>query len=788
MRQKISKYFYRIYYIMENAIKSTVRRKILKTIFKSLDYFCVLKYAFLLFSFAVFANLEKTVLPYSASIYVCAISCGCSIIPTTLIYLASFLILGAPGLFGSQAILCALSSIIVLIYRKNCKKVRIEMTACTIVGMLGFVFLGDTATAFSLEKRVLTSILTVILTFFCLFAGRAICEKGLKFKLAFEDYTSIAVFTVLFGTGTCNLVSPYLWRCVAVFIILCICYLYRTGTATLTASFLGVSFALFYGNLIYVSVFLCLALACESLFHISRYAGGLAIIMADYLIQLIFNVYGGYALIDFLSLLTGVVVFFIIPNKPLKNFKDKLYSFRERQLVRQSINRNRLMLSGKLYDLSGAFSEMAYAFTAFEKSAITEDKAKSIIQKQILSSICGECENKAKCKKQEKNVCDGLTKIIDIGFAKGKLSLIDLPKELGDVCMRPNNILYGLNKLLADFRAYALENANLKSGRDIIASQAMGVCEVLRSLAIETGAQLKYQSRLERTLAENLFKNGFSVSELLIYGEEERLSVSLIVTMEEFSLDNLQSIISKTVGYDMAFEQKNDIADGKCYLTFRRATEYDAVYGLSRAIKDGSEKSGDTYSVMRISGDRLMFALSDGMGSGSVAENVSSTSLSLIESFYKAGLSSPLILGTVNKLLSINTEDSFTALDLSVIDLKNLNADFIKYGSPYGFIVGDEGVRIVEGNSLPLGIIEELKPSVCSATLNDGDLILLLTDGISDAFGSPSGIIDFLRTQTAKNPQSLTDEILSQAISLNGGKKNDDMTALAVRVFKRKPA
>ena len=105
------------------------------------------------------------------------------------------------------------------------------------------------------------------------------------------------------------------------------------------------------------------------------------------------------------------------------------------------------------------------------------------------------------------------------------------------------------------------------------------------------------------------------------------------------------------------------------------------------------------------------------MGSGLDAENVSSTSLSLIESFYKAGLSSPLILCTVNKLLSINTEDSFTALDLSVIDLKTLNADFIKYGSPYGFIVNDEGIKIVEGNSLPLGIIDELKPSVCTAPL-----------------------------------------------------------------------
>ena len=181
----------------------------------------------------------------------------------------------------------------------------------------------------------------------------------------------------------------------------------------------------------------------------------------------------------------------------------------------------------------------------------------------------------------------------------------------------------------------------------------------------------------------------------------------------------------------------------------------------------------------------MLVALSDGMGSGVDAENVSSTSLSLIESFYKAGLSSPLILNTVNQLLSINTEDTFTALDMSIIDLKTCTADFIKYGAPYGFIVGDEGVRIVEGNSLPLGILNELKPSVCSASLCDGDVVLLVTDGISDAFGSSGEILDFLRTQTAKNPQTLADEILKKAVALNKGEKKDDMTALAVRIFKR---
>ena len=117
--------------------------------------------------------------------------------------------------------------------------------------------------------------------------------------------------------------------------------------------------------------------------------------------------------------------------------------------------------------------------------------------------------------------------------------------------------------------------------------------------------------------------------------------------------------------------------------------------------------------------------------------------------------------------------------------VSDVGVDFIKYGSPYSFIIGAGGIRIVEGNSLPLGIIDKLNPSVCHTAINDGDVILLLTDGVSDAFGSSGEMIDYLRSVPAKNPQTLANEILKKAISLSDGKKNDDMSALAVRVFKK---
>ena len=261
----------------------------------------------------------------------------------------------------------------------------------------------------------------------------------------------------------------------------------------------------------------------------------------------------------------------------------------------------------------------------------------------------------------------------------------------------------------------------------------------------------------------------------------------MIVAMKTFSVQSVNAVVDKTLGVRMTLAEKNNVTEEKVYLSFKRTVEFDAVFGMANAVKDGSEKSGDTHSVIRINDEKFLVALSDGMGSGKEAETVSSVSLSLIESFYKAGMNSELILDTVNKLLSVNTEDSFTALDVAVVDLKKLSADFVKYGSPYGYILSDGRVRIVEANSLPLGILNDLKPSVCTAELNDGDMILLMTDGVADAFGSSGDVIDYVRIVPALNPQSLASDVLNKAVELSGGKKKDDMTVLCVRIFK-KPA
>ena len=176
-------------------------------------------------------------------------------------------------------------------------------------------------------------------------------------------------------------------------------------------------------------------------------------------------------------------------------------------------------------------------------------------------------------------------------------------------------------------------------------------------------------------------------------------------------------------------------------------------------------------------------ALSDGMGSGEYARKVSESAISLIEAFYRAEMPADTILQTINKLLSFNRDERFTCIDIAAINLDTGRADFIKIGSPAGIILRAGEIKILETNSLPLGILESLKPTVCSELLKDGDMVVFMSDGITSAFPSATDLYEFLQDIKPLNPQSLADKILAGALDKTDHAVTDDMTVLCTRIF-----
>lgn len=97
-------------------------------------------------------------------------------------------------------------------------------------------------------------------------------------------------------------------------------------------------------------------------------------------------------------------------------------------------------------------------------------------------------------------------------------------------------------------------------------------------------------------------------------------------------------------------------------------------------------------------------------------------------------------------------------------------------------------IKVLESQSLPLGILEGLRPTVAQEKLCDGDMLVFMSDGITSAFNSTPELLDFLQPMRPLNPQNLADKLLAGALERTEGKAEDDMTVLCTRIFATDPA
>ena len=172
------------------------------------------------------------------------------------------------------------------------------------------------------------------------------------------------------------------------------------------------------------------------------------------------------------------------------------------------------------------------------------------------------------------------------------------------------------------------------------------------------------------------------------------------------------------------------------------------------------------------------------MGHGEQANRVSSMVVSLIESMFKIGLENELVVDSINKLLIPAGLDNFTTLDACVIDTKNAIANFIKMGSSVSLIKHKNQTEIVSSDSLPMGIVQNIKPTIIQKQIFVGDVILLASDGVVDSFESIELYKSFVNDSSIYNLKSYADSLIFDA-SYQNQSHPDDMTVIAVNLLKK---
>ena len=424
-------------------------------------------------------------------------------------------------------------------------------------------------------------------------------------------------------------------------------------------------------------------------------------------------------------------------------------------------------------------------FRRMVKGNLDINSAKKMVCSETIRQNCEKCLQRDKCLRGfSEQINTIFENLVNVGFEKGKITLVDLPAYLTNRCGMLNQVINSTNSLLAEYKSYSKMMGDLDSSKILVAEQLNGISHILTDLSNEARQNVKIDYKMEKLVKETLIYNDIIASEVVCFEKDEKTNVvSMIIRNIDFNNDKIVNVLNQICSTKMVLEEVLPENEGDLiYLSYKTAPVYDISVGIARENKGGETVNGDSYSAIKLLNDKFMFAICDGMGHGEKANKASELAINMIENFYKAGYDNQNILTSVNKLLNLGEENVFSALDISVVNLKNGEIDFIKQGATVGFIKTGGEINCIESNSLPMGILQEVTPKITKTILSPEDIIIMLSDGIVDSFGEEE-LEKYLKNLNKINPQEIADCILNQAKRNQRNYPKDDMTVLVGRLY-----
>ena len=209
---------------------------------------------------------------------------------------------------------------------------------------------------------------------------------------------------------------------------------------------------------------------------------------------------------------------------------------------------------------------------------------------------------------------------------------------------------------------------------------------------------------------------------------------------------------------------------------------FSAEYSTLARSGDGGEVSGDTHRAADTESGHFISVLSDGMGSGECAKEVSSFATDFIADATRWGAPGEILIRMLNNATRRRHGECTATLDLCSVDLYNGECVFIKCGAAPSYIKRGSSIFRIRARTAPLGVLKNTDAEKIKATLEDGDFIIMLSDGIIGDDEDSPWLIELLAKADTKD----TDELARLVI--DGAKMNvtagDDMTAIAIRIKK----
>lgn len=212
---------------------------------------------------------------------------------------------------------------------------------------------------------------------------------------------------------------------------------------------------------------------------------------------------------------------------------------------------------------------------------------------------------------------------------------------------------------------------------------------------------------------------------------------------------------------------------------YSRGRCFGISFGCASSPKAGNSETGDSCCVREFDGLR-MAVISDGMGSGGAARRESLRTVELFAALTGVGFRPDAAAECLNRLLLREGGEMYATLDALVFDTANGSVSLAKHGAPPSYILRGGRLSTLYAEALPVGILPQARPAVCTAQLRRGDIVVMMSDGVADALGKELVAAVTDRVCNEENPKAAAAELIAFAAEKGG--RADDMTVVVAKV------
>jgi sigma-B regulation protein RsbU (phosphoserine phosphatase) len=214
------------------------------------------------------------------------------------------------------------------------------------------------------------------------------------------------------------------------------------------------------------------------------------------------------------------------------------------------------------------------------------------------------------------------------------------------------------------------------------------------------------------------------------------------------------------------------------------------VEGYSFAFSSATANTigGDYYDFLKTPDGRIAVVMGDASGHGIAAGILMAISNAILKLAIDLDPTPSAVATLMNRVLfQTGGSRDFMTLFLGILDPTQGQLDYVSVGHPYPLLRRASGNILELGSgSLPLGIRQTIDPAPGVVTLEPGDLVVMVTDGIPEAVNTQGRTFGFDRLRTLVSPGGDPHEVHRRIVSAlrqftAGATPHDDWSLLILR-------